>query len=446
MTKSIGELPPRGELVWYVIKDGAHEGPYAMLHLKKRMHRGELPDDVLIWAKGWPQPLPLKVVHTAYGELPVPVPGVTAPISEPTPVPDPVSPVTPVDHGRHPVRRWWLLGTALVFIVAIWAAVTQLRAPVVLTRPSELPVEKFRHVQGQFERFTDAVPLPLVVASADYTKLWAIDRSTQVCTYQAHFFSAETQNLSGEVLSWQAQASSANHWILFERLSFVDGQRVYPGRYKMTLTRQSCAPVGVRALWQKPDQDLSVTLEVDLYAGNVDELGRRLEELARKKTRNLEETVTKNRQAWRDIEEKLRTLDAIIVQIQQNFQGLLKRELPWPQRMKRAVDLYTVRFGGFLSNFIIQNDADFNQLATLDLPQKVDILGRQALINTFAKRIGFVSMSFIERLQKDPAAPNRRDLQDWLRAMDQDLGVEREKLKTAAAEAQELSLQKLEVE
>lgn len=425
-----------------MIKDGAHEGPYAMLQLEARSSQGEMDHESMIWAKGWPQPLPFHVVHAAYREQVIAVP--PAPEIAPQPVIAPEEPQL-VEAPRK-TSRWWAVTSVLVFGGVIWAAATMLRAPIVLTRPAELPLEKFRQVQAQFERFAQAVPLPLVAVSADYSKIWAIDRSTQSCTYVANFFSDQAQNLSGEVISWQAQAVSVKHWILFERFSFVDGQKVFPGRYKMTLTRQSCAPQGVLALWQAPDEDVSVSVEVDLFTGDAEELGRRLEVLAQKKARDSKQLEQTNRQAWRDIEEKFRTLDAIIVQVLQNFQNLLKRDLPWPQRMKRVVDLYTVRFGGFLSNFIIQNDADFNLLATQDLPQKVDVLGRQALINTFAKRIGFVSMSFIERLQKDPGVPNRRDLEDWFRVMEQDMGVEREKLKQAALDAQELSVKALDVQ
>lgn len=420
-----------------MIKEGAHEGPYAMLQLEARSRQGEIDHESMIWAKGWPQPLPFHVVHAAYQEQIIVVP---------TPHPEVLSQEPlPVEPRRGP-SLWWIVSALLVFVGVIWAATTLLRAPIVLSRPAELPLEKFRHVQAQFERFEQAVPLPLVVVSTDYSKIWAVDRSTQSCTYVASFFSAHTQNLSGEVISWQAQSVSAKHWVLFERLSFIDGQKIFPGRYKMTLARENCAPQGVLSIFQAPDEDVSVSVEVDLFTGDPEELGRRLEALARKKTRDSKQLEQTNRQAWRDIEEKLRTLDAIIVQVLQNFQNLLKRDLPWPQRMKRVVDLYTVRFGGFLSNFIIQNDADFNLLATQDLPQKIDVLGRQALINTFAKRIGFVSMSFIERLQKDPAIPSRRDLEDWLRIMEQDMGVEREKLKQAALDAQELSLKALDVQ
>lgn len=440
MKQSIGELPPRGESVWYMIKDGAHEGPYAMLQLEARSRQGEVDQESLIWAKGWPQPLAFHVVHAAYQEQVV----TTPPKSEPQLMADQEGPALAEPSGTS--SRWWVMASLLIFIAIIWAAGSMLRAPVVITRPAELPLDKFRQVQTQFERFVEAVPLPFVVVSADYSKVWAVDRSTQSCSYQANFFSSETQNLSGEVISWQAQSVSANHWVLFERLNFIDGQKVFPGRYKMTLSRQNCTPTGVLSFWQAPDQDVSVSVEVDLFNGAPEELGRRLEALAKKKSLDLKKLEQTNRQAWRDIEEKFRTLDAITVQVLQNFQSLLKRDLPWPQRLKRVVDLYTVRFGGFLSNFIIQNDADFSHLATQDLPQKVDVLGRQALINTFAKRIGFVSMSFIERLQKDSSTPNRRDLEDWFRVMEQDMGVEREKLKQAVIDAQELSTKALDVQ
>ncbi|MBY0518677.1 MAG: hypothetical protein K2P81_17335, partial [Bacteriovoracaceae bacterium] len=192
---------------------------------------------------------------------------------------------------------------------------------------------------------------------------------------------------------------------------------------------------------KKSDPRLSVTFDVILYSGVESELTSRLNNLAKKKELEEKKREQVSAQLWRDVEEKLRTLSAISSQVEQNFQGLLDRRMAWPARLKKVIDAYTMKFGGFLTNFIIQNDEDFNKIATQDVIGKIDIMGRQPLINAHAKRIGFISMKFIEKLQSSKEAPNRKDLVEWMKVVTQDFGVERESLRIAVLEAQMFSKQ-----
>ena len=441
MKQSIGELPPRGEKVWFIIKDGAHEGPYALSQLELKSSHGDMLADAPIWARGWPAPLPLSSVLMAYQKNEEVAPSIVA-----TSEPIVEAQVTPTEMAQEPVQielpkkvRWPYILAGFVLLLGWWVS-TQLKMQTELVRPADVTLERFRELKSMFEKFTEAVPLPHVTIASDYSKIWLVDRSNQQCTFEGSFYSSADQNLSGGSIHFQVFGVSAQHWVLFDRLNFVEGQKLIPGRYRMNIERRDCQAKGVLSFWQKADQDLRLAHEVDIYLGDPLELGQRLKELAQKKLQESKQSLLKNRQAWRDIEEKLRTLSAISLQIEQNFQELLNRKFPWDARLKRVIDLYTLRFGGFLTNFMVQNDADFNLLATQDLPQKVDIMGRQSMINTFGKRLGFVSMSLIEKLQKDKSAPNRRDLQDWLQSLSQDMGVEREKLKLAAQEAQALSI------
>lgn len=441
MKQSIGELPPRGEKVWFIIKDGAHEGPYALSQLELKTSQGDMSADPPIWARGWPAPLPLSSVLMAYQkneEVPQPLIEASKPTLDSFATPS-ESPAESVQLEIPKKVRWPFILAGFVLLFGWWVS-TQLKMQTDLVRPADVTLERFRELKSIFEKYTEAVPLPHVTISSDYSKIWLVDRSNQQCTFEGSFYSSADQNLSGGAIHFQVYGVSAQHWVLFDRLNFVEGQKLIPGRYRMNIERRDCQTNGVLSLWQKADQDLRLAHEVDIYLGDPQELGQRLNELAQKKLQESKQSLLKDRQAWRDVEEKLLTLSAISLQIEQNFQELLNRKYSWDARLKRVIDLYTLRFGGFLTNFMVQNDADFNLLATQDLPQKVDIMGRQSMINTFGKRLGFISMSLIEKLQKDKAPPNRRDLQDWLRSMSQDMGVEREKLKLAAEEAQELSV------
>lgn len=440
MKQSIGELPPRGEKVWFIIKDGAHEGPYALSQLELKSNEGSLAADAPIWARGWPAPLPLNSVLIAYQNnhqaMPVEEPNTL--VSE-SPVDVSLSGPVAAKKASDYQFRWRYILIGFVLLLGWWVS-TQVKVQTELVRPADVTLKRFRELKSLFDRYHGPVPLPHVTIASDYSKIWLIDRSNQQCTFEGSFYSSAEQNLSGGAIHFQVFGVSAQHWVMFERLNFIEGQKLIPGRYRMNVERRDCQPQGIDSLWQKPDQNLRLAHEVDIYLGDPAELGQRLNELAQKKLQESKQSLLKNRQAWRDIEEKLRTLSAISLQIEQNFQELLNRKYPWDARLKRVIDLYTVRFGGFLTNFMVQNDADFNLLAAQELPQKVDIMGRQSMINTFGKRLGFISMSLIEKLQKDKAAPNRRDLQDWLRSLSQDMGVEREKLRLAAEEAQALSV------
>jgi hypothetical protein len=455
MKHSIDELPKRGEKVWFIIRQDSHEGPYPFDLLLEKLAARELQLKSSVWARGWPNSLELGVVVEAYGQLEneIAPPEITLPEqSEAAPqemrVPRvvesaPALQVEPLVFDERPEvvpertshSRWpWVAGVLLVCGIGAWG-VQKLTPRAELLRPAEMSLETYRRMKEAFEKLDKPLPVPAVAVAADYSKLWLLDRATQSCRYEASFYSAETMNLGGQKISFQSSASGLSHWILLERLSFSEGQKLMPGRYQLNLVRQGCTPAGITQFWEKPLADMSVAFEVEIYAGPISELAERLAVLAKKKALEDGRRIEEARQAWRDIEEKLRTLSAISMQIELSFGDLLNRKLAWKPRLARFVEQYTMRFGGFLTNFTVKSEEDFNAIALREIPDKVELMARGPAINAYAKRIGFLSMSLIEKLQKDPEAPKRSDLQDWIRTLQQDFGVEREKLRLAVEEA-----------
>lgn len=438
MSNSINELPDRGEKVWFIIRQDSHEGPYALSMLEDKLTSGELRKDSLVWARGWPEALPLSRVQAAYrGE-------VASEAEEPPKRPlrevtevreEEVDGSAPIEHKPASTSRWPLLVLVLLVLGGGLWATRQLQPQVELTRPADMNIDAFRKMRSAFQQINRAVPVPQAVVSADYRKIWLSDGSPQMCHYEATFHSDADKNLGGEPISFQAQAPLLQHWVMFDRMNFTEGQKLMPGRYTLTVNRKDCAPQGLLSWWEPAHPPLSLVFDVDLFHGSSDELQARMDVVFKKKEAAEKQRAEIAKQAWRDIGEKLRTLSAIASQIETGFNELLNRKLAWKPRMNRVIDSYTMRFGGFLTNFTVKNDEDFSLLATQDFPDKIEIMGRQPLINAHAKRIGFLSMGLIEKLQKLSAAPNRTDLQDWLRTLQQDFGVEREKLRLAIEEA-----------
>ncbi len=405
--------------------------------LEDKLASGELKKDSLVWARGWPEALPLFRVQSAYkGEVaPAEELRPVRPVRETREVKEEfVFDTAPIEHTPATTSRWPLLVVVLLMLGAGLWATRQLQPQVELARPADMNIDSFRKMRTAFEQINRAVPIPQVVVSADYRKIWLSDGSPQMCYYEASFHSDAQNNLGGESISFQAQAPLLQHWAMFDRMNFTEGQKLMPGRYTLTVNRKDCAPQGLLSWWEEAHPPLSLVFDVDIFHGSADELQARMDVVFKKKEAAEKQRAELSQQAWRDIGEKLRTLSAIASQVETGFNELLNRKLAWKPRMTRVIDNYTMRFGGFLTNFTVKNDEDFSLLATQDFPEKVEIMGRQPVINAHAKRIGFLSMGLIEKLQKLSAAPNRSDLQDWLRTLQQDFGVEREKLRLAIEE------------
>jgi hypothetical protein len=439
MSNSIDELPDRGEKVWFIIRQDSHEGPYSLSSLEERLAAGELKKDSLVWARGWPEALPFFRVQSAYrGEVHAEPQEKPVRFVRPAPQEEDFAIDTPPVLPSTPARWPLFVGVLLMLGAGLWAT-NSLKPQAELTRPSEMNIDAFRKMRTAFEQVNRPVPIPEVVVAADYRKIWLADGTTQMCHYQATFHSEAQDNLGGQPVSFQTEAPLLQHWAMFDRLNFTEGQKLMPGRYLLTVVRQDCAPQGFFGFWETAHPTLNFSFNVEIFHGSPDELQARMAMVAKKKEAEEKQRREISLQAWRDIGEKLRTLSAISQQIESGFNELLNRKLAWKPRMQRVIDGYTMRFGGFLTNFTVKNDEDFSTLASQDFPDKVELMGRQPLINAHAKRIGFLSMGLIEKLQKTAAAPSRSDLEDWLRSLQQDFAVERENIRRAIAEATQMA-------
>ncbi len=70
------------------------------------------------------------------------------------------------------------------------------------------------------------------------------------------------------------------------------------------------------------------------------------------------------------------------------------------------MDKYTANFGGILTEFVIQNEQDFQKLNESQLSNISQKRSYESVIKLASKNIGFESMKIIEQLQswKSPSA------------------------------------------
>ena len=122
------------------------------------------------------------------------------------------------------------------------------------------------------------------------------------------------------------------------------------------------------------------------------------------KDQNLEELF------WQDLQQKLQTLVAITLQIEQLFLELLEKPPgDLKKNLKVSVDKYTQKFGSTLTEFVVQNEKYFQELKKSEISNLSQKRNYEDLVRLTSKNIGFESMKIIEQLQSWKK-PNQNDL------------------------------------
>lgn len=442
MKSSIGELPGAGEKVWYIILEQGHQGPYSYIELQGK----SLNASTRIWAKGWPAPLSLEVLADAYRPVSADEPPPLPPLSKEELVmelPEMAEDYAEVNvvAGKSKFKKAVLAGIGLIFLMGGGLFFYLNKSPQ-LQRPESLPLPSFRLIHSAFNKTKANGPIEILGVSGDFRKVWLADRSKQNCLYDLTLESGPLENLSGGKVSLQAEGESNNHWVLFDRWTYNSGLKLWPGHYQATLTRVGCQYKSPFLSWLKPDRNLMQTFKTSVYVGNIKDLEANLQALRNKLEREKQKAHQALIMSWRDIEEKCRTLSAISLQIQQSFGLLLNKKIPWKNRVKNVVDRYTLRFGGFLTNFTIRNEEDFNRIGRQNISGKVLLMEKGPIINNFAKKIGFLSMNLIEWLPRK-TNPKQKDLVKRLTSLNAELETVRHGLEAEAESAQKMYSAKL---
>jgi hypothetical protein len=444
MVSSINEMPSRSESVWYIIKPTAHEGPYSYEQLQQKLSDGQMIASSLIWARGWPEAVEFQQLQKLFEtqvtnlnfEQQVDPRIIDSFDDETLDQPEQADLSESRSRPKTLSLKFVLSLGLVVFGIAGGVVFYQLKEGPVLDRPTTVSVSEFREVKTLFENTQAPIPLPRLLSSLDFRKISLVDRSAQNCSYTLNFFSDASQNLSQEPIAFTAQAQSHQHWVVFERFDFRDGQRLIPGHYEVNLQRTACSPVGWKKMIESSHQDIALSFKQSFYSSSLQDLEKSLGLLEKKKLREAQRSKLASLEVWKEINEKLRTLKAMSSQISQDFKLLLERRIKWPERVQKTVKNYTQNHGSPLSGFLESNEADFKRISELEIPMKFELMGRAPLISGFAQRIGLVSSQLIEKVDRKGVVPDRRELEQWLKDFENSINLENSKMDMAMAEVE----------
>lgn len=436
MTLSNFDWTDKTSVKWFIMLPTGHEGPYSLesLLLKKTS------PEVKIWAEGLIEFVTLKNalersnqarVFTAIedDDLPPPLPPlptddeddstqtvaqIASDIEDDTEAEAPVEKV--INHKPKIIAILVLASLALAFFgLTQWA---KTKEEFTIRRPARMSPELADKIQKEFKFegwdkkifFREFVP-------ADMSHIWLVTSGFQKCSVEAQFYSLKGKLLAldDEKISFKTSGQLNEHIVEFSNFEFMSGNKIIPGLYEMDLKASDCSYGGLAAkagnLFQSPPSEYVTRMKVVLYhKGNV-EFNNVLDKLIRRKLDLEIKNQNQEDLFWQDLQQKLQTLMAISLQIEQLL--LEFAELPpanFKTNLKIAVDNYTKKFGGTLTEFVVQNEKYFQSLENSELSDMARKRTYEQTIRVTSKNIGLESMKIIEELQA-MKSPSKADLE-----------------------------------
>ena len=396
-----------------------HEGPYSLESLISR--KSSLGGKV--WAEGLEEAVPLRVAiekstlvqkkiidEIDEDEIPPLPPMVQVKNQTTSPKEEPLTDFhEEISLPTSKTKRWIGLSLGILIIgcllVRSWVSSKEEFS---FTRANRMSPNLFQKISSdfKFEGWDRKIFLKEYVPS-DMSHIWLATSGFQSCEIQASFNSIKGKLLAAqdEDISFKSSAILKNHIAEFSRFDFTSGNKIVPGLYEMDLQAKNCSWGGLAAkfgnLFRSPDDHYMTRMKVVLFhKGNI-EFNLLLDKLIKRKMDLELKSQNQEELFWQELQQKLQTLLAISLQIEQLFLEFAESPVShFPKSLKLMVDKYTRNYGHFLTEFLSANEKYFVELEKseiLNIDQKRPYEG---IIKLTSKNIGFESMKLIEEFQK----------------------------------------------
>lgn len=429
MTLSNFDWTDKTSVRWFILLPTGHEGPYSLSQLLSLAKSKSLNPATKVWAEGLPAPLTLREVKSKESAPVIASP--TEPEELP-PLPEEDIPPIPVEEETVISKKQSKLGAYLFLVIILlglggFGLYSWLKAQenFQIRRYSKMSLDLFDRInrEHRFQDWGKSLFFKEYV-SQDLSHIWLVTSSFHSCDVSVTFNSLPDKMLSmnDEKISFQSNGRLDEHVVELTKFDFTAGSRIMPGMYEMKVLAENChwggLPARLANKFQAPEKKYSGVMKVILFPGGAQEFNTVLERLLRKKNELEVKNANQEELFWQGLEEKFQTLLAITLQIEQHFYDLIAKDARMFHRnLKPSIDDYTKRYGHFLTNFVVSNEAYFKELSESDLKELSQKRNYETMVRLMAKRIGFESMKYIEEMQalKKPKRVQLNELKERMK-------------------------------
>ncbi len=428
MTLSNFDWTDKDSVKWFILLPTGHEGPYSLKSLTQLMEQKKIAADVKVWAEGLGDSVTLREALKV--SVKVPVVHAQA-VDVLPPLPDEDIPPIPVEQEEdekeipavtHPAKTkvspWiFISGAILLMFFFVFHNLIKKFETFDIGRLPKMTLNLQQRILN--ENFFDGWNKKIFFKEYlpdDHTHIWLVTSSFQHCSVEATFHSVKDKMLSmkEENVIFKSKGTLDNHVVELSSFDFSAGNRIIPGLYELNVRAYNCEWDGfIPRLMNKfsgPDEEYIARTKVVLFSKGSVEFNTILDKLLKKKTEIILKEVSQNELFWQDLQQKLETLQAVTLQIEQQLLDFLDEDpKSFKPNLKSMVDQYTRKFGSFLTSFVIENENYFKNL-NREASGAAQKRNYEVMVKLASKKIGLESMKFIEEFQSLKKNPSKKDL------------------------------------
>lgn len=425
MTLSNFDWTDKQSLKWFLLLPTGHEGPYSIDLLARRFSQKKISADVSVWAEGLSGPVALKELFMRSEgqeldeDLPPPMPPL--PEEDIPPLPEAVDPIYPAERKNKKFPATLVILSLILPVMGFfgWQWLKDQEKFSIRRLPGmSLEVQQRIQASLEFESWDKAIFFKEFVPS-DLSRIWLVTSGYQSCKVEALFTSVPEKllTLTEQQVTFRSKGELSQHLVDLNKFEFIEGSRIVRGLYEMQIKASDCRWDGLLPTFanqfKAADKEYSATTKVVLFEKGAVEFNQLLDQLNAKKAASLLQAQGQEALFWDDLQQKLQTLQAITLQIEQlfiDFSETAPKDFSF--RLKPLVSDYTRKFGHFLTNFVVANETYFQELAKGDLRALSQRKNYEELVRLTSKKVGQTSMTVIEDLQK-VKKPGPPELKLW---------------------------------
>lgn len=432
MTLSNFDWTDKDSVKWFILLPTGHEGPYSLKILTQLMEQKKIAADVKIWAEGLQTPVTLGQAFKASAKAPVAeTPDVLPPLPKDEIPPIPVEedfdspPATPVEPTPQIKRKTispfaFIAGAVLLMIFFIVGNLIKKYETFDIDRLPRMTLNLQQRIlnENSFGGWNKKIFFKEYLPD-DHTHIWLVTSSFQQCSVEATFHSIKDKMLSmkEENVIFKSKGTLDNHVVELSSFDFSAGNRIIPGLYELNVRAYNCEWNGfipkLMNRFSGPDEEYLARTKVVLFSKGAAEFNTILDKLLKKKVEIETRELTQNELFWQDLQQKLETLQAVTLQIEQHLLDFLDEDpKSFKPNLKSMVDQYTRKFGAFLTSFVIENENYFKNL-NRDASGAAQKRNYELIVKLASKKIGLESMKFIEEFQSLKKNPSKKDLASY---------------------------------
>lgn len=292
-----------------------------------------------------------------------------------------------------------IMGAILLFSLALFYALNEIRTPSMFSRPSHMPLHAYKRMARVLAK--QKKPVAVAALSNDKKTLWLGLNTPLIGDFYVSLKSLNNKTLKGRA-SLSGMGRLEGRLIEVKNIHFEEGTRIVEGYYKTEIKSSDTVE---RPWWARFVGETSTSFH---YQGNILISSLSPKRFKRQLSKALKRRKNNSQQFWEELIQKYQTVMMIADQIKNGFQVIFDSPMSqWKTKVSAFENAYRSKYGIFFTEFVKSNEESYSRIYNKKFENANLVLANYNHLSKLATEVGERSMYILEQLQGYDGTPSK---------------------------------------